>query len=995
MAAGFDPVVECRLEPVVADLAARLDAVGGLGPQERRAVREATIASLRESVWRRTSRVLVLELYIARISGRLTAADSRARWSEWLAGASRPGFWESLVERYPALPSRLHTVIENRCAAAVALARRLGADRAAIDGLLGGESGELVGLELGAGDSHAGGQTVAILRFQGGRVVYKPRSLAVDAVLGRLLPRLLPHEPAAIRIRVPAVVCREGYGWAEFVGHRYCADDGELAAFYRGIGHWLAVLRLLGGNDIHQENLIAAGPVPVVVDCETLFRPYEPSGPSGYGGAVDRAYELVNGSVLRIGLLPGRGGALGWRGVDMSGAGSLPGQQPRTRMTPVVVDAGTDLARVALREVPVPTAPTTNHPSPNPALRRYWQHVVSGFEELTGQLRRLDRAGHLEPMLAEFTGCRIRVVPRATEAYSELLRMLWHPVSLHDEPAAVRRAAEVLAGQAENAPGAPSDPVVIDAEVGELLDSDVPLFTTTPERGWLSGPRGTRWGEPRDLIAEALRRWREADAGIDRQVIEASVVSAYLTEDGPTGHQRLTGHQVRTEDLDRRRRRAAAGILRELRDRAIQAEDGTVTWIAPVLSPTGWVVTPLAPDLYGGGCGVAVLLAAYLHETAQGRADRVFGLAELLSGVLSTLRMGEDQAARRRAEPLAVHGARPRPESPGGYLGLGSRICGWLWLARLGAVPLPEAIARAEALADLVPEAVAADTSLDLLNGIAGATVPLLRLAEHTGNRRYAEMAAHIGARLRSCARRQDGGARWPTQLFPDGIGGLSHGSTGIGWALSRLAAHLGDSTLVPLAEAAFAYEESLYDSRQGGWLDLREPGRIAAAWCHGAAGIGVVAVDLLAHHHSAPWIGGGPARWRDVLGRAARSCWQAGTGWSHTLCHGDAGGWEVMTAALAIGTAPAGLDRATIDAQMVSSIEEHGPVGGMARATFSPGLLAGVGGTAYQLLRMHPDSDLPSVLLPDPGPPLRLDGSGNRSSRVPQQVTRVYPASR
>jgi len=23
----------------------------------------------------------------------------------------------------------------------------------------------------------------------------------------------------------------------------------------------------------------------------------------------------------------------------------------------------------------------------------------------------------------------------------------------------------------------------------------------------------------------------------------------------------------------------------------------------------------------------------------------------------------------------------------------------------------------------------------------------------------------------------------------------------------------------------------------------------------------------------------------------------------------------------------------------------------------------------AYQLLRMHPDSDLPSVLLPDPGP--------------------------
>lgn len=31
---------------------------------------------------------------------------------------------------------------------------------------------------------------------------------------------------------------------------------------------------------------------------------------------------------------------------------------------------------------------------------------------------------------------------------------------------------------------------------------------------------------------------------------------------------------------------------------------------------------------------------------------------------------------------------------------------------------------------------------------------------------------------------------------------------------------------------------------------------------------------------------------------------------------------------------------------------------------------MPGLGGVAYQLLRMHPECDLPSVLLPDPGPP-------------------------
>ena len=35
----------------------------------------------------------------------------------------------------------------------------------------------------------------------------------------------------------------------------------------------LSLMRLLSGSDLHAENLIAHGPHPVVVDCETLFTP--------------------------------------------------------------------------------------------------------------------------------------------------------------------------------------------------------------------------------------------------------------------------------------------------------------------------------------------------------------------------------------------------------------------------------------------------------------------------------------------------------------------------------------------------------------------------------------------------------------------------------------------------------------------------------------------------------------------------------------------------
>lgn len=137
---------------------------------------------------------------------------------------------------------------------------------------------------FGAGDTHRGGLTVSRVDFAGGSVMYKPRPSESDVALGALLDELYTDFPGAPspdeRIRVPRTQAREGYGWAEFVHHRYCAGEAELAAFYRNVGHWLAVLRFTGGTDMHAENMIAAGPVPVIVDAETLFDAPRPSRPA-------------------------------------------------------------------------------------------------------------------------------------------------------------------------------------------------------------------------------------------------------------------------------------------------------------------------------------------------------------------------------------------------------------------------------------------------------------------------------------------------------------------------------------------------------------------------------------------------------------------------------------------------------------------------------------------------------------------------------------------
>ncbi|WP_436500543.1 type 2 lanthipeptide synthetase LanM family protein [Actinokineospora sp. HUAS TT18] len=925
----LDHTMEWLIGPALDRLASQLAEAADLVAAEAAVILAAARNTLLDTVRRKVNRVLVLELNAARITGKLTAPDPAGRWAEFIGHAADPAFWHGLTEHYPTLVERLHVVVDNRCAAIRLMAQRFAADRARLGSLLDAEPGELRKLDIGQGDSHQGGHTVTLLHCAGGTVVYKPRPMAVDVELADLLAVLTDGDTHPIR--VPRALLGDGYGWAEHVAHRYCAGEDELRAFYRNLGHWLAVMRLVSGTDLHAENIIACGPVPVVVDCESVFTPRPPHPPTGAGQATDLIAEQLNGTVLRTGLLPGRGAGLGWRGVDGSAMGGLPDQQPDIGL-PELVGAGTDTAHVAI--VPQQIRPTQNLPSPQPQLARQWGEVVAGFDAMAARIDRIDRDGGLEPLLARFADCVVRVVVRDTEAYTELARMLWHPVGLHQQEAAETKAKALLARHSMNTRG-PGDPDVHAAEVAELLIGDIPVFTTTPAEGWLHTPAGTVCGPLVDQVHLALSNWRGADFALERRVTHAALVSAYLNQGAEPELGRMATPTPSASDLDTRRRALAAGLMRELAAEAIRGDDDTATWFAPILDRSGWQTTPLTPDLYGGTLGVAVLLAGYQAEVDAGRADKVDGLDSLLAGTVRTARLTQvwwaDQAKHTRR----------RPDPVGAYIGLGSQIWCWLTLDALGMDSLADAVFLGEQL----PAAIAASEGPDLVVGTAGAIVPLLALAARTGETRWTDLAVQAGERLAAEAKR-DGLTRWAVPNWPDGIGGLAHGATGIGWSLARLSEATGDRRYAALASEAAAYEETWYDTDRQAWRDPREPDTIAAAWCHGAVGVGLATPDP------------------DVLRRAAVSGLRDGIGWTHTLCHGDTGVWELLTRALAEGVAPDGLDQLGLDAMVIGSLEANGVTTGLAREVYSPSMMSGSGGVAYQLLRMHPDCRLPSVLL-------------------------------
>ncbi|MFD5428961.1 type 2 lanthipeptide synthetase LanM family protein [Streptomyces sp. NPDC127084] len=926
----FDGPVRSIARPWREDLARRLAAVGTLHPDERNTLLEAGHTALLRSLHAKLARLFLIELHALRMAaGQSPTAQGTGRtWDTFIEMASEDAYLDRLAaERYPTLVRRVTSVARLSVEATATFAERFAADRELLAPLLGAPPGRLRALAFGAGDSHRGGLTVSRVDLTGGTVMYKPRPSRADIALGELLDDIYADFPASPapreRIRVPRVLDRDGYGWAEFVAHRYCAGDAELTAFYRNVGHWLAVLRLTGGTDMHAENMIAAGPVPVIVDAETLFDAPAPFPPSGRGDAVDAAAAAIRRTVLRTGLLPVRGTGFALGGVDISGLGALPGQQPLIPH-PVIADGGTGAARFQVDLVAMPVA--GNHPSPTPVLSTYWDRILAGFREMTAHLRRPGTDPYR--LLRRFEGAQARRILRPTQAYVDIGRMLWHPASLHDEPVAVERARDILRRNADVLPGAPRDRAAIDGEITELLAGDVPMCTFTVDT---------------DAVHATVEDWRSADLAFEESVIQDALVGAYLNERTLPGRVRAPAWHPHARDRERRRRDLAARMVRRLCDGAVRGEDGTATWISPVFTPAGWSIRVLPADLYTGQGGVALTLAEYLAEVRAGRADEVPGVAETYEGALRVLIGTEDHT--------------PTP-SAGAFSGAASQVWTWLALHRVlgGRQMLERAADRAQLLVD--SPLVEDDVEVDLLNGAAGGIVPLLGLAAATGQGRWLDAAAHIGRRLAGLATVDASGARWTTRLNPEGIGGFAHGATGIGWSLARLA--LGGAGSAAdrrewshLAELAFAYQESLYRPEYGNWLDVRIGAEedFFTSWCHGSAGIGIGMLDL--HRRT-----GETAR-LDMARRAAHACAAEGFGWSHTLCHGDLGSWELLSA---LDFA----DRADLDAEILTGLEQRGPVGGLAREAFSPSLMSGLAGVVHTLLRMHPESALPDPLLLD-----------------------------
>jgi type 2 lantibiotic biosynthesis protein LanM len=590
------------MSPFVVDARSQLVSLAGRLPVGQHVDLDLVADEFGDQLGRRLARLaartLVLELNLARTAGRLSGADGRARFVDFVRRAGRPASLASLFETYPVLARLLAEASRYAVEAHLELLSRFLADREEVVAVLldGVDPGPVVGVAAGQGDLHRRGRSVAILSFarnqsqsddqsSNQRLVYKPRSLAAHLQFTGFVEWLNEAVPG-LGLKAARAIARADYGWSEFIAHRPLADLSGADRFYRRQGALLALLHVVHASDVHCENVIACGDLPVLVDTETLFHPTLAAPASGQ----DPAARTLAASVYRTGLLPklvvGANGAL-----DVSGLGGDHGQLSPND----AVDwefPGTDQMRLTRR--PATFAGACNRPRLGDRVIDPGDHegaLIEGFRLGYAAIMRGRR--EFTELVNRCAGTEVRVVIRPTRLYATLLDESTHPDLLRD---ALERDQVLDLLWADGSHPLPSHRLVRH-ELADLWAGDVPFFATRPEARDVWTSDGQRLPDVFDgaglsRALDKLGAMSEADRRDQEWIISASLATRRPV-DGHRSVNPAPGPVIGAAAEPSRLLAAACAVADQIVARGVTSQD-RVNWLGlELVDDTHWLILPL------------------------------------------------------------------------------------------------------------------------------------------------------------------------------------------------------------------------------------------------------------------------------------------------------------------------------------------------------------------------------------------------------------------
>jgi type 2 lantibiotic biosynthesis protein LanM len=536
------------------------------------------------------------------------------------------------------------------------------------------------------------------------------------------------------------------------------------------------------------------------------------------------------------------------------------------------------------------------------------------------------------------------VILRDTRTYAELLEAGYHPDYLGDALERDRLFDKLWLRTVHQPHLTPA----IEAEQRDLRLRDIPLFTTRPN----SRDLWTSQDEPildffeetgMDAVGRRLERLSEKDLNRQLWLIESSLATLGQAQKEVSHHQAPPIENLGGLDKDMLPE-LAGKVAQRLSELAVQDGDLAI-WYGCRYVHDRWSTELVGLDLYDGLPGIALFLAYFGDRYGK---DEYTSLAKAAFATVETY----------------LHDRAYQPSGMGGFSGLGGILFA---LSHLGTLwNRPDLIDLGESLVVRYLPLISADEQYDIVSGTAGYLAGLLSLYATRPNSVILTAAQLCGDRLCSSANWIGTMASWMSKnVSATSLAGFSHGAAGIAHSLIALFGVTGETRYLRTAEGAIEFERTLYSHEAKNWLDRRnstpEHGATCmTAWCHGAPGIGLARLSSLAYLDDRTI--------RAEIDTALKTTLEQGFGGNHSLCHGDLGNLELLLEASLTLNDPywkTQLDHLTT--LLLAKIDRQGWLCGVPLPVETPGLMTGLAGIGYQLLRLADPHKVPSVLTLQP----------------------------
>lgn len=891
--------------------------------------------------------VFATQMHLAKHAGKLQGKTSKERYHDFVDSLYSRGELRRVFEEFPGLPLRIEMAVELWIQKCDELFKRVSADYQELQRRFGQgrDLKKLINIQGGYSDLHCGNRSVYELEFESEiSIFYKPKPLGIDAAFTGLI-EALNTEGLNPALKGYQVWDRGAYGWTEKITHCSCETYEEARLFYQRAGSLLCLFYLLGGTDLHYENLIANGPFPVVIDLESLFHP-------------DSVHKELEGtpkpwlhSVSRVGMLPNyMFGAMGLKGVDISALGAKEGKKFPTYISEWEKTETDEMRLVYVQPQSKSEKNEVRVGKRRVNLAEFSEDVIEGFGRTYDFIEQkrdlfLKEKGWLETLSKH----PVRYICRPTRLYYKLLHALLTPSKLYNCSKELEILNLLSKYLLENGMGhlAP----IVEKEFQALKQDDIPFFQIQPDQNhlYLEGNiliknilKTPSVEISRKLIASMSSKNRDDQIDFIRQ-------SFHMVEFGKDNKSvRQPPNRVDHIRSDQQLLDESVRIGKELLKKARDDARGGLHWLGVEYFPQeeSARLSSLEPNLYGGQLGVALFLAALFHATRQESWKRAAQAA-----MIPFLNRLKSEGTERLP---GIYGI-------GGMTGIGSMV---YCLNHIGELIKDQGL-REHSLyvAKLVKQAhIAKDKRFDLISGSAGFILTLLSQCKNYPNPLFLELAHCAGDHLKAQAQVAANGVSWPTHGNV-GMLGFSHGNAGIAFALEKLAEVTDDSSYKDIAKQALEYERSHFSNTHQNWPHFHQGKTTydATAWCHGAGGIGLGRVC------SSNWEDD-PQK-KEEIKRAIKTIKSSFRWNAQHLCCGDLGRADFLYIAakkldddellrFSMTKINQIIDQAKRNKKYICSNV-------LPAESYSPGFMQGVSGVGYTLLRYtKAGQDLPNVLI-------------------------------